>query len=76
MEASNLNVRRRRRRTDPAPAVELRPAGAYEAVTRQMVENLAADIREIKNRLNGLLFMVAGTVLLDVIVRVAGLGAS
>ena len=53
--------------------VELKPASAYEAVTRQMVESLAEDLREIKSRLNGLLFMVGGTVLLDVVLRVAGL---
>jgi hypothetical protein len=52
--------------------VELKPASAYEAVTRQMVAGLADDLREIKGRLNGLLFMVAGTVLLDVVLRVTG----
>lgn len=58
-----------------APAgrgVELGPGSAYEAVTRQMVEALAEDLREIKGRLNGLLFMVAGTILVDVVVRVTG----
>ena len=53
-------------------AVSLEPASAYEAVTRQMVEGLANDLREIKSRLNGMLWMVAGTVLLDVVLRVAG----
>jgi hypothetical protein len=52
--------------------VEMAPASAYEAVTRQMVEGLAADLREIKSRLNGMVWMVAGTVLLDVVLRVAG----
>src|SRR5437763_548388 len=55
--------------------VELRPASAYEAVTRQMVESLRDDLHEIKGRLNGLLFMVAGTVLLDVALRVSGIRA-
>ena len=54
------------------PGVELAPASAYEAVTRQMVEGLAADVREIKNRLNGMMWMVAGTVLIDMVLRVAG----
>jgi hypothetical protein len=53
----------------PAPAVSLDPASAYEAITRQMVLNLAAELREIKTRLNGLLFMVAGSLLLDVALR-------
>ena len=55
----------------PAP-ISLEPATAYEAVTRQMVLALEDDLREIKTRLNGLLFMVAGSVLLDVALRLAG----
>jgi hypothetical protein len=53
--------------------VELRPGSAYEAVTRQMVEGLAEDLKEIRGRLNGLLWMVAGAIVLDVVMRVAGL---
>ena len=52
--------------------ISLEPASAYEAVTRQMVMNLNEDLREIKARLNGLLFMVAGSVLLEVALRLAG----
>ncbi len=52
--------------------VSLEPASAYEAVTRQMVLGMGEDLREIKARLNGLLFMIAGAVLLEVIVRVMG----
>lgn len=50
----------------------LGPASVYEAVTRQMVVGLAEELREIKTRLNGLLFMVAGSVLLEVVTRVMG----
>lgn len=52
--------------------VSLDPASAYEIVTRQMVLNLSEDLREIKARLNGLLFMVVGAVILEVITRVMG----
>jgi len=55
------------------PAVDLTPASAYEVVTRQMVEQLREDLREIKGRLNGLLWMVATAILLDILTRVAGL---
>lgn len=51
------------------PAVSLEPATAYEAVTRQMVISLSDELREIKSRLNGLLFMVAGSVLLELLSR-------
>lgn len=65
-------VRRMRDRPN-AQNVELRPVSAYEAVTRQMVEGLAEDLKEIRGRLNGLLWMVAGAIVLDVVMRVAGL---
>ena len=67
----------RRMRTEPErerAAVALTPGSAYEAVTRQMVEGLAEDLKEIKGRLNGLLWMVAGAIVLDVVIRVAGVG--
>ncbi len=54
--------------------ISLEPASAYEAVTRQMVLGLSEELREIKTRLNGLLFMVAGSVLLDVALRLANGG--
>ena len=57
------------RHADP---IGLQPATAYEAVTRQMVVGLSEELREIKSRLNGLLFMVAGSVLLEVLTRVIG----
>lgn len=52
--------------------VSLEPASAYEAVTRQMVIAMSEELKEIKARLNGLLFMVAGSVLLDVALRLGG----
>jgi uncharacterized membrane protein YhhN len=60
--------------TPHVPAISLEPVSAYEAVTRQMVLALEEDLREIKTRLNGLLFMVAGSVLFDVALRLAGGG--
>ena len=53
-------------------AVDLAPASAYEALTRQMVEALTEELEEIKGRLNGLLFMVAGAIVVDVALRLAG----
>lgn len=60
----------------PEPAlrgttISLEPSSAYEAVTRQMVVSLGDDLREIKARLNGLLFMVAGSLLVDVALRLS-----
>jgi len=53
---------------------ELGPASIYEAVTRQMVESLTADLQEIKGRLNGLLFMVAGAMVVDIALRIVNGG--
>jgi BMFP domain-containing protein YqiC len=57
--------------SEPEP-VDLRPASAFEAVTRQMVESMADELREIRNRLNSLLFMMAGAIVLDVVSRLTG----
>ena len=73
--AAEEEIRERVRRLRAGPAVELRPSSAYEAVTRQMVEALTDDLKEIRGRLNGLLWMVAGAILLDVVMRLAGIGS-
>jgi hypothetical protein len=71
---AEAEVKERLQRLRTRSSVELRPASAYEAVTRQMVEGLADELKEIRGRLNGLLWMVAGAILLDVVMRVAGVG--
>lgn len=60
-----------RNSTDPDP-VDLRPSSAFEAITRQMVESLMQELQEIRTRLNGLIFMMIGAVVLDAISRVVG----
>jgi hypothetical protein len=67
--------RRRRQRERDSVRVDLSPASAYEAVTRQMVEALADDLREIKGRLNGLLWMVAAAIVIDIVIRLSGAGS-
>lgn len=52
--------------------VDLRPANTYEAITRQMVESLQSEIHEIRGRLNSLIFMMIGAILLDVFFRIMG----
>jgi hypothetical protein len=58
----------------PRAGIDLEPASAYEAVTRQMVEGLRDELREIKSRINGLLFIMVGTVVTEVTLRLAGVG--
>ncbi len=53
------------------PGMDLGPASVYEALTRQMVEQVIDELDEIKGRLNGLLFLVAGAVVVDALARLA-----
>jgi hypothetical protein len=55
-------------------AVDLAPKSAHEALTRQMVSDLAADMAEIRNRVNGMFWLVVAAVVVDVVMRVAGIG--
>ena len=64
--------RLRRPRPKPGSGIDLEPASAYEAVTRQMVEGLRDELREIRSRINGLLFIMVGTVVTEVTLRIAG----
>ena len=55
-------------------SVDLTPKSAHEAITRQMVTDLAADVAEVKTRVNAVLWLVAGAVAVDVVMRLAGVG--
>lgn len=57
-----------------APPLDLTPKSAHEALTRQMVTDLASDLAELKARVNAILWLLAGAVAVDVVLRVAGVG--
>lgn len=52
----------------------LAPASPYEAMTRQMVDALARDVAEIRSRLDQLFTLIAGSVLVELLLRLTGLG--
>jgi len=54
------------RREQPLPD---RPQTAYELVTRQMVEQLARDVADVKRRLDQLFTTVVGAVVLELLLR-------
>lgn len=56
----------------PAGGIELGPASVYEAITRQMVDSLRDELREIKSRLNTLLFMMIGAIMVELAMRIIG----
>jgi hypothetical protein len=51
--------------------VNLDPSSAYEALTRQMVEGVREELREIRGRINGLLFLMIGALGVEAILRIA-----
>jgi hypothetical protein len=59
---------------DEREGVDLAPKSAHEAITRQIVADLAADLAEVKARVNAILWLVAGAVIVDVTMRLAGVG--
>ncbi|MEO8288597.1 MAG: hypothetical protein ABI670_19430 [Chloroflexota bacterium] len=52
-----------------SPPIDDRPRSVYEIVTRQMLEELKVDVGEVKGRVNTLLWLVAGGVVLDMVLR-------
>ncbi|HUZ02299.1 MAG TPA: hypothetical protein VMU89_18290 [Thermomicrobiaceae bacterium] len=54
--------------------VDLAPGCAFGAVTRRAVEDLAAELHEIKARLNYLFALMFGAVAVDVLLRLSGHG--
>jgi hypothetical protein len=45
-------------------------SAAKEAVMEQRMSNLERDVGEVKNRVNGLIFLVAGTAVTQVLMKV------
>jgi ABC-type hemin transport system substrate-binding protein len=50
---------------------EAAEAAAFRAAIEQRLRALERDLGEVKSRVNGLLFLVAGTVLTQVVLRLA-----
>jgi len=64
-----ISPKRKVRNTTPPTPVDLEPATAYEAITRQKVENLEDDLAEIKNRVDTIFYLVIGSILVDMLAR-------
>ena len=50
-------------------AVDDKPRSVYEIVTRRMLEELKEDVGEVKGRVNALLWLVAGAVVMELVMR-------
>lgn len=54
---------------ETAVPIDLDPKSTYEVVTREKVERFAEELRDIRYRVNGIFYLVIGSVLLDVLLR-------
>lgn len=55
---------------DISTSIDLDPKSTYEVITREKVEHFADELKEIRYRVNGIFYMVIGSVLVDVLLRV------
>ncbi|MDQ2785332.1 MAG: hypothetical protein M3Y58_10065 [Chloroflexota bacterium] len=76
--ARRLTRARYRRRRDACVTPPQPPGGAdfslyvEEAVTRRIVEDVVEEVREMRDRMTNLLFLIAGSVLVDILMRMRG----
>jgi hypothetical protein len=64
-----LRASRERGEEREAAPLNLDPRSTYEVLTRQMVSDLADELREIRQRVNGLIFVTVTAVITDVVLR-------
>ena len=67
MVATLLNTQK-----DRSTSLDLDPKSTYEVITREKVEHIDAELKEIRYRVNGIFYLVIGSVLLDVLPRWLG----
>jgi hypothetical protein len=76
--AGRLTRPRYRRQRDSTPVLPGRapqPEVALyieEAVTRRLVEDVIDEVRDMRDRMMNLLFLIAGSVLVDILTRIGG----
>lgn len=65
-----------RGRRPPAPRtpqpINLEPTSVYEAITRQMVDDLAREYAALRSRLDSIFYIIVGSIVVDVFVRLVG----
>ncbi len=49
--------------------VSMAPACAFGAVMEQRLKDIEASLTELKTRLNGLIFLIVGAVLVEIVMR-------
>ncbi len=54
------------------PGVDVTPACAFGAVVDQRLKDMEQRLEEVKSRLNGLIFLVTGAVVVEIVMRLLG----
>ncbi len=55
-------------------ALDISPSSAFEVMVQERLRNTEAKLGEVNGRVNSLIFAVVGAVVLQVILRLSGLG--
>lgn len=68
-----LKVRRPNRTgTSGEPVIDTSPGCAFGALVEERLKNMEGNIHELKGRINGLIFLLVGVVLVEAIMRFVG----
>ncbi len=61
-----------RRRSASKGKLKSEPVSVYEVITRQMVEEFGRQLRDVRKRIDTLLFVVIAAIVLDLVMRLTG----
>ena len=53
-------------------ALEVSPGCPFGAVVEERLKSMEGNIQELKGRINGLIFLLVGAVLVEVVMRLVG----
>ena len=67
MGSDELKNAIRKLRKPSSPAVDLSPASTFDALLEQRIGHLERNVDELKTRVNGLVFLVAGAVIVQIV---------
>ena len=72
MESDPLKDALRKLRRPRAPEVDLSPASTFDALLDQRLGHLERHVEELKTRINGLVFLVIGAVVAQIVLSFWG----
>lgn len=55
-----------------SPSLEISPACPFGAVVEERLRDMERNIQEVKGRINGLIFLILGLTVAEVILRLVG----